>query len=261
MEQLVEFFLQGKSPMIEPFVPNSLYYRKKSARRAEMIEHMKARKLGLQPGSVKRTLYDMPRRRVARSMKQLQKANAESELLGPYRSLTYSSSLIQRPQTSPAVVQTARNNAKNNRPHTAIATTSKVFLTEFDPPDEQGGAKGDNSDMFEQMGMLQREKYENRSKIVCSATARADLDLRSMSGLNAFSMQFDDDYFDWETSETHLQTLEDKIKNFCQTIEPNGYRETVPRVSSLRRFCIGEDRDVSFTPCYCSVSRQIRSNR
>lgn len=248
MEQLVEFFLQGKSPMIEPFVPNSLYYRKKSARRAEVIEQLKARKLGLQNGdSVRRPLYEKPRHKVARSLKQLQNANAESELLGPYREYrrgnshngsNFSSALVQRPVTAAATGNHHRNNESRARPHTAHEGRSRTFLTEYYHDEE-------NSDMFEHMEMLQKEKQDNRSKIICTATARADLDLRSMNGLNDISMLYDDDYFDWETSESHLQTLEEKMKSFCQKIETKSYRDAEPRISTLRRFSIKDERDVS----------------
>jgi hypothetical protein len=65
MENLIELFLQGKGPLIEPYVPDSLYYRKMSARKAKMMEQSKKLSERLNPARKRRT--------IPRSLKQLRR--------------------------------------------------------------------------------------------------------------------------------------------------------------------------------------------
>ena len=254
MEQLIELYLRGKVPMIEPFVPNALYYRKKTIRRAEIMEHRSRMMKGSsEPG--KRSLYEAPKRKVARSMKQLRTANAERQLLSP-------SMTVSRPISEYAM--TSRREAPQ-RPRTAIGLTSlssmkertrnasenaRVFLTECSNLEDDRGddvmVNGSDS-LFKQLDSLHREKHENRSKIICSATAREELmnDMRYLNGKTGeVSIPNDDSYFDWETSEGNLNRLEDKIKHFCDKLEKTANNKDTPKVLPLKRFSIQDDRDV-----------------
>jgi hypothetical protein len=252
MEQLINLYLRGKVPMIEPFVPNALYYRNKTIRRAEIMEHRNKLAKGItQPG--KRSLYQVPKRKVARSMKQLRTANAEQELLSPpmgrirpfsdYRATTQRE-VQQRPRT--AIGLTSLTSMKERtRP---VSDNSRVFLTECGDIEGERDVMTDSDHLFQQLDNIHREKYENRSRIICSATAREELinDMRVFNGRTSeIALPNDDAYFDWETSEGNLIRLEDRIKSFCDKLERTANNKDTAKVSQLKRFSIQDDRDVS----------------
>ncbi|XP_062596424.1 uncharacterized protein LOC134257856 [Saccostrea cucullata] len=104
----------------------------------------------------------------------------------------------------------------------------------------------ENDNFFQQLDNLHREKHENRSRIVCSATAREELmnDMRYFNGSTGeVQVPQDEAYFDWETSEGHLNRLEDRIKSFCDKLEKTANNKDAPRLSPLKRFSIQDDRD------------------
>ncbi|XP_062620945.1 uncharacterized protein LOC134282559 [Saccostrea cucullata] len=254
MEQLIDLYLRGKVPMIEPFVPNALYYRKKTIRRAEIMEHRNKLAKGV-PQTGKRSLYDIPKRKVARSMKQLKTANAEQELLSPSLSIvrpfsdyraTSRREVQQRPRT--AIGLTSMTSMKERtRP---VSENNRVFLTECNNGSLEGERDNiilsENDNFFQQLDNLHREKHENRSRIVCSATAREELmnDMRYFNGSTGeVQVPQDEAYFDWETSEGHLNRLEDRIKSFCDKLEKTANNKDAPRLSPLKRFSIQDDRD------------------
>ncbi|XP_048733639.2 uncharacterized protein LOC125649855 [Ostrea edulis] len=252
MEQLIDLYLKGKVPMIEPFVPNALYYRNKTIRRAEMMEHRNKLAKGIAQ-SGKRSLYQVPKRKVARSMKQLKTANAEQELLSPSMSrirpfsdygMTVQRNVQQRPRTAIGLTSLA-SMKERTRP---VSENDRVFLTECG--DLEGERDNmmitDNDSLFKQLDNIHREKYENRSRIICSATAREELinDMRVFNGKSSeITLPNDDAYFDWETSEGNLIRLEDKIKGFCDKLEKTTNNKDAPKVSHLKRFSIQDDRD------------------
>lgn len=254
MEQLIDLYLKGKVPMIEPFVPNALYYRNKTIRRAEMMEHRNKLAKGIAQ-SGKRSLYQVPNRKVARSMKQLKTANAEQELLSPSMSrirpfsdygMTVQRNVQQRPRTAIGLTSLA-SMKERTRP---VSENDRVFLTECG--DLEGERDNmmitDNDSLFKQLDNIHREKYENRSRIICSATAREELinDMRVFNGKSSeITLPNDDAYFDWETSEGNLIRLEDKIKGFCDKLEKTTNNKDAPKVSHLKRFSIQDDRDAS----------------
>ncbi|OWF42181.1 uncharacterized protein LOC110461434 [Mizuhopecten yessoensis] len=253
MEQLIQFFLKDKAPLIEPCVPNSLYYRIKSEKRAKMIE-INEMKLKGHVSKVENRLYDYrPRRKVPRSMKQLKSMRAENDLLRTTQSAwdyPQVSHTSLRPRTALGIHREF-SQSPTSRPHTA----GIFHLTECNNAEEEavGSPTRDEpngvvSDVLEQIDLVQKEKTEARSKVICSAMAVSEINKTSMrnggsstSALTAME-PFDEDYFDWETSERNLCNLEDRIKHFCSDGE-NKPVKVAPQVAPLRRFSIRDEKE------------------
>ncbi|XP_069118180.1 uncharacterized protein [Argopecten irradians] len=253
MDQLIQFFLKDKAPLIEPCVPNSLYYRMKSEKRAKMIE-MNEMKLKGQVTKVENRLYDYrPRRKVPRSMKQLKSMRADNDLLRATPTAwdyTQTSLTSLRPRTSLGIYRES-SQTPSSRPHTA----GIFHLTECNTTDAESVASptreepsGAVSDILEQIDQVQKEKTEVRSKVICSAMAVSEINKTSMrnggsstSALTALE-PFDEDYFDWETSERNLCNLEDRIKQFCSDGDSKPTK-VAPQVASLRRFSIRDEKE------------------
>ncbi|XP_033735728.1 uncharacterized protein LOC117324159 isoform X2 [Pecten maximus] len=255
MDQLIQFFLKGKTPLIEPCVPNSLYYRMKSEKRAKMIEINEMKLKGQVTGTkVENRLYEYrPRRKVPRSMKQLKSMRVENDLLKTTQSAwdyTQTSLTSLRPRTALGIHRDI-SQPPTSRPHTAgifhLTECNNVDADSVVSPtrDEPSGAV---SDILEQIDQVQKEKTEVRSKVICSAMAVNEINKTSMrnggsstSALTAME-PFDEDYFDWETSERNLCNLEDRIKQFCADGESKPTKVT-PQVAPLRRFSIRDEKE------------------
>ncbi|XP_060069078.1 uncharacterized protein LOC132549175 [Ylistrum balloti] len=253
MEQLIQFFLKDKAPLIEPCVPNALYYRMKSEKRAKMIE-INEMKLKGQGNKVENRLYDYrSRRKVARSMKQLKSMRAENDLLRTSQSAwdyPQSSRTSLRPRTALGIHREI-SHSPSSRPHTA----GIFHLTECNNADEESVVSPTRdepsvamSDILEQIDLVQKEKTEVRSKVICSAMAVSEINKTSMrnggsssSALTAME-PFDEDYFDWETSERNLCNLEDRIKQFCSDGDSRPSK-VAPQVAALRRFSIRDEKE------------------
>lgn len=243
MESLIELFLQGKGPLIEPYVPDSLYYRKMSARKAKHMEYTTTHNERLHPARKRRT--------IPRSLKQLKRMDAENELLNypTYSETTIARSFVQRPGTALGIKEQERPRERAAiRPKTATerSPSSNFFITEVDGEHITRVAKPfDSPEIFEQMDQIQHQKTEARSNVICSLTAKEELrnymkqtDHGGDSGFNALS---NDDFFDWETSDSNLNALEDKLRDFCSQ-----FTRTIrgpPLLAELKRFYIKDERE------------------
>lgn len=246
MENLIELFLQGKGPLIEPYVPDSLYYRKMSARKAKMTEQSKKLSERLNPTRKRRT--------IPRSLKQLRRMDAENELLNNelYPDTTLVRSYTQRPGTALGIKgQDWPRERTALRPKTATerspASTS-FFITEVDGENIRNTSKAfDSPEIFEQMDQIQHDKSEARSHVICSLTAKEELrnymkqtDHGADSGVDGLS---NDDFFDWETSDSNLGALEVKLKEFCSQFTTT--TRGPPLLAELKRFYIKDEREVT----------------
>lgn len=258
MEQLIRFFLKDKAPLIDPFVPNALYYRMKTEKRAKMIEINELKQRGY-VSKVENRLYDYrPRRKVARSMKQLKNTRAENELLRTPQSTAWGvvsspATISLRPRTALGIHREFSPQQASGRPHTAgifhltESHNHSTSDTATSPPRDE--SSGEVSDILQQMDQVQKEKTEVRSKVICSAMAVGELNrsnLRNGGSSTNVMEPFGDDYFDWETSERNLCSLEDRMKQFC-TDGDSKVSKVTPKISPLRRFSIKDDREVMYS--------------
>lgn len=262
LEILIDMFLRGKVPLIEPFVPDALVYKRKSERRARMIEIQNKKNKDVADKVEDRLYSNRRRQRVARSLKQLRNVRTENELLKPLDpfvdlSVQRASTSI-RPRTSIGFQRETHSHStigsSNGRPQTA----GIFHLTESNKDDDQTAIPSvapeeiemGVEEIIEQLDYVQRGKSENRSRVLCSAFAVSDLKQNmKVGGMSASSIEgdpFDEECFDWETSEKNLCSLEDRIKHFC-TVDTGSATQRPSSVSALRRYAIKEDRDVSHT--------------
>ncbi|XP_071161966.1 uncharacterized protein [Mytilus edulis] len=240
METLIELFLQGKGPLIEPYVPDSLYYRKMSARKAKHMEQSKKLTERLHPVRKRRT--------IPRSLKQLKRMDAENELL--HVPVSHETTIVRsfvRPGTALGIKGTERPKEHTKlRPKTATERSTGFFITEVDGEYTTNVAKPfDSPQIFEQMDQIQHEKSEARSNVICTLSAKEELrnymkqtDHGTESTVDGLS---NDDFFDWETSDSNLRTLEDRLKDFCSQ-----YTSTTrgpPLLAELKRFYIKDERE------------------
>jgi len=253
MEQLIKLFIDDKVPLIEPFVPNSLYYRLKSDKRAKLMEVQERKKRGQARETNERLQDFRSRRKVARSLKQLRNMKAENDLLRTDKTeINYvTGTATLRPRTAIGI-RHERPTPPNGRPHTA----GIFHLTEcdVDPNTQKDDVQvdGDVGQIVQKIGAVQKGKNEIRSKIVCSATVVSEIKSNMQTGSTSSSGSgsganigiadpFDEDYFDWETSNKKLCNLEDRIKHFCADVDSKCTRDP-PQVSVMRRFHIKDEK-------------------
>lgn len=244
MENLIELFLQNKGPLIEPYVPDSLYYRKLSARKLRNMEQGQKLHERLHPTRTRRT--------IPRSLKQLKRVDAENELLNLQvnNQTALVRSYSQRPGTALGIKEEVRSRDRMSagRPKTATERSTSFFITEVDGDHITNVAKPfDAPYIFEQMDQIQQEKTEARSNVICSLTAKEELrhymkqtDHGTESTLDGLS---NDEFFDWETSDSNLRSLESRLKEFC--IQFNGSTRGPPLLAELKRFFIKDEREVN----------------
>ena len=238
MNQLVDLFLQDKAPMIEPCVPNSLFYRQKSAKKNKIL--MK------NPYAELRTLkhiddFGKIRRKMPRSMMQLKNnVQAERELLGQQGRAVIESDYdtevagFSRPMTSLGFSQKSPR-SRVSRPSTSLRITecrqeNDRYGSSENHPDRANRLNYDEVvDIFEEMELVNRENQNNRMKIICSVSAKNELkdkleSFKSTANENEedFPELFDAEYFDWETSENNLRDLESRVTDFCRSVTPAG---------------------------------------
>ncbi|XP_067682167.1 uncharacterized protein [Haliotis asinina] len=232
---LIDMFLKDKGPLIQPVLPDAMYYKQRSAEKAKKIVANAARfrKSNDQRGKPPR----MPR-----SLDKLRNnIEAEIELLG-YRPISTTNVALRddgdlRPLSS-ALTQSAGKSSQSFRPLTA---TGSVTVTRCDLEYEFGQAsqreETPNHDLivgiFEEMEQLQKDKKEERSRIICSCTRKKNENKRPevCDDVN------DKEYFDWETSDSNLCVLENRIKSFCDQ-GTHSVSKDRNHISELRRFQI-----------------------
>ncbi|KAJ8308906.1 hypothetical protein KUTeg_013780 [Tegillarca granosa] len=237
-EQLLEFFVKGKVPLIQPFVPDSLYYRKKSEKREKMMEHHReqTRKESGKLEADEQVNFFRPHKKIARSMKQLKKFRAENDLLS---SSLPQKSFIARPRTALGVrgeMSWKSNSTFRPMSSNELTSSSKgIFhLTECNVKNHNN-----KEELFDQIDSIQRAKSESRSKVVCSVAAREQLQ-QTTNEVNLANI-IDDEYFDWETSEKNLRNLEERIKQFCDKTNDEEAWRPPSNISSLKPFSIKEN--------------------
>ncbi|XP_041353721.1 uncharacterized protein LOC121371698 isoform X2 [Gigantopelta aegis] len=248
LKHLIELFLKDKVPLIDPFVPNSLYYRKKSA--------FKSKQLG-----VESKLFDyfkmyevhgIVRQKLPRSMDKLRNnIEAERELLGEER-------VVLEEEVSPMEAfvrsvssvcpRTMARSARSlpERPHTSDAS---IQITECDTVPSAFVSESQAEDilddetittLFHQLQDIQKSRSDQRLRAVYSGSVRSRLrgGARNSSFDNSIESDHnEDDVIDWETSDRNLRHLEERIKTFCEKIRTPNVRNK-HRISEMRRFDI-----------------------
>ncbi|KAK3599652.1 hypothetical protein CHS0354_029115 [Potamilus streckersoni] len=252
LSQMIKLYLKNKVPLIEPMLPDSIHYRIMSERRAKRMAYQEKKREETQK------IFYKTKRRVPRSMKQLQNSVAETELMNDRIGTTDNSKLI-RPRTAIGIERySSVDSIRTRRPDTVAGYTRSTFhLTEVnvaeevvktndkEPPNQEGQA----DQIFEQMEMIQKEKTETRSKIMYSMAAKSEIRLDAQkahlgkSADELYDMEDENDYFDRETSDSHLKRLEQRIREFCNNVS-NGMSHEPLRVNALKRFEIEGTEDV-----------------
>ena len=248
MNQLVDLFVQGKAPLIQPCVPNSLFYRQRSAKRNKILME--------NPYAQLRMLrhidtYGRIRRKVPRSIQQLKNnIEAERELLKDDRR-----EYVENPETK---LNSSRLHHQRSK---SAVTGSMLKITECGPDEDRFGvtsAQLDSTDrldrkavaeIYHELEQVNRETQEMRMRLICSASAKQEkrqaarawgqqrertksaaatsTELKIESNFQRFSEDEEDghggsdnDCFDWETSETNLRDLESRVASFCRSVTP-----------------------------------------
>ena len=234
ISQMVKLYMQGKTPLIDPLLPDSFHHRLMTEKKNAQIESRSRKKIE------QARLFRKRHRTVPRSLKQLQNSAAETELLHPdgewFQSASHSQDKIIRPRTAIGIErQSMTDSSASNRPKTAIGRTNAfgtgVFhLTQCESTDDFGQSVAkvksvsvvEDDNVFQQMEAIQKEKVETRAKVICSTAAKTELRHEAERARLGFPSEDifdqDDEYFDWETSATNLKTLEDKIRSFCDVV-------------------------------------------
>ncbi|XP_035824244.1 uncharacterized protein LOC118477140 [Aplysia californica] len=274
MNQLLDMFLKDKAPLIEPCVPNALFYRQRSA--------VKNQALMQNPYAKLRTLkhiddFGKIRRKVPRSIQQLKNnLQAERELLGDDRrelvdtSFDDNAGTLSRPMTSLGFSRGSPR-SRMSRPTTSHSLRIREcrqeddrYSTSANHPDKEDRLDHNAvADIFEEMEMITRENQENRMRLICSVSAKNELKEKLERVQRAASLEkekrgeefgelYDTDYFDWETSEDNLKDLEDRVVSFCRSVTPARPSSAVTRstaakqmITEMKRF---EVEDPSLVP-------------
>ncbi|RUS89518.1 hypothetical protein EGW08_002706, partial [Elysia chlorotica] len=252
MNQLVDLFVQGKAPLIQPCVPNSLFYKQRSAQKNKILME--------NPYAQLRTLkhidtFGRIRRKFPRSIQQLKNnIEAERELLKDDR----------REVVESQDGKFLSSSLHHSRSRSAV-TGSMLRITECGPEEDRFGvtsAQLDSSDrldrravveIYQELEQVNRETQEMRMRLICSASAKHEKRQaakartprgRAKSAAAQLVEQTievdharhryhsvdddeldqagsDNDCFDWETSETNLRDLESRVASFCRSVTPS----------------------------------------
>ena len=252
ISQMVKLYMQGKTPLIDPLLPDSFYNRLKTEKKNSELESRARKKIEQERSFRKR------HRTVPRSLKQLQNGAAETELLYPEGEWIFSSSSnkerILRPRTAIGIEgQSASDSSGSARPKTAIGKSSGVVngvfhLTQCESSEDFGqtvkektvSVADEYDHVFQQLEAIQREKSETRAKVICNTAAKMELrhdSDRARLGFPPEDMfdERDDDYFDWETSANNLKDLQDRIRTFCGTVSMRRNSDPL-RINEMKSF-------------------------
>lgn len=235
ISQMVKLYMQGKTPLIDPLLPDSFYHRLKTEKKNAQIESRSQKKIEHE------RLFRKRHRTVPRSLKQLQNSAAETELMYPdgewIQSPSHSKDKILRPRTAIGIEgHSMTDSSASVRPRTAIGKTygagNGVFhLTQCESTDDFGqtvskvksvSLADEYDQVCQKIDAIQKEKNDTRTKVICNTAAKTELRHDAENARLGFPAEDlydqDDDYFDWETSATNLRTLEDRIRTFCDTV-------------------------------------------
>ncbi|KAL5008263.1 hypothetical protein ScPMuIL_013844 [Solemya velum] len=246
LEDLIDLFLKDKIPLIEPCVPDSLYYRQKSQKNKRYATPMMS-----MSNVDTRTLYRKPVHKHPRSMKQLRSTYAEQELLYDRPPLCQTQNNMRRPRTAIGLgKRSVRGETFQIRPRSAFSAVTKrhYHITESQIPDTPRSRKESSRSLrefdplFGHMEDVQRDKEENSVKVAYSLEAKSDLIHQSGKGgyLDELGSH---DYacFDDETGDDSLRHLEDRIQAFLKTGDTTSVK---PFLVGLKRFDIEKSDQV-----------------
>jgi hypothetical protein len=254
MKQLVKLFLDDKAPMIEPCVPNAVFYKTKARERAEVKKNVEKRQgLNLAQANTRARLYGMnnKRPRSRRELENLASAyQANFQTVDPYR--RQSAIYIDEDRELDELL--ARDNIRTG-------VGDEVFkLTQADSDDDSEKiSKGSLINIVSEMDSYQRVTSANRSKVITAVALREHKHphLNLLRPQSAPVMKYEgqevqeeheevlsqdsDDFidgeenFDWETSDGGLRTLEDKMRKFVEEAREKAVGHGAS-IRAMRRF-------------------------
>ena len=247
LAQMIKLYLKDKTPMIDPILPDAFHARLMSEKKNRLIAKRDKKK-------EEQAMYlRQKRRRVPRSLKQLQNSAAETELMNSSKLWFEATKPTKDRQIRPTTaigIESHTDSTQDSviRPNTAHP--AGVFhLTECDPAEEMRQNTGKEkpvmvtqefNHVFQQIDNLQREKSEARSKVICSVAAKNEIRNETEQAQLGYKAEdvFDineDDYFDYETSAPNLKHLEQRIRHFCDRVSHRRISDPT-RVNEMRSF-------------------------
>lgn len=254
VNQMVKLYLMDKGPLLDPLLPDYFHNRLMSEKRNRHIEKYQKKK-------EENAIAFRRRHRVARSMKQLQNIAVEDELLlsdrGWLNQTTPSKGRHIRPKTALGIESRPLFEDECERPETSPAKTTNVFhLTECETTEEMGEkivkekpvlVTEEYEHVFQQMDTIQRGKSAVRSRVICSVAAKNELQERAQLAYGADYMYdlHDEDYFDYETSASKLNNLEDRIKTFCDEVKHKRHNDPV-KIDEMRCYHVKVSQSILF---------------
>ena len=270
LDKLVDLYLQNKSPLIEPFVPGTVYYKTQAVQRGRkrMMDRLRKYSELNKPvsGQLRLERARKASRRQPRSRRELERLTVAQDPQEASK-LNDRNHAVNRFLSQGAAVASAV--PPRTRPQTAssrLSTTSTQPIFKLTEPQINGDISVhdvDYSDIKEEeikhilrdMGDLQENKNASRARVICSMMDKNSNQqgmaliggIRPKSApISGGSSKMDrwqeeeeesGEAFDLETSDTVLSSLEYRLKAFHQRHEHESKRGG-PRIEQLRRFII-----------------------
>ncbi|XP_076464268.1 uncharacterized protein LOC143296303 [Babylonia areolata] len=110
------------------------------------------------------------------------------------------------------------------------------------------------SEIFLQMEAMQRDKNENRIRVLYTNSARSELRTKlerepawaEGGGTQGYEELYEDSFYDWETSDGNLRDLEARIASFCSSQrEPRpAYSRSRPAVTHMKRYEVEDPNNI-----------------
>lgn len=263
LSQMIKLYLKDKGPLIDPLLPDSFSSRILSEKRNRTIQ--KQEKKREEQGAKLR----MRRRRVPRSLKQLQNSAAETELMHPNRDWLNANKAREslRPKTALGIEYAHLDG--DSKSEGSYGRHGVFHLTECDTngetrlkvaKDKPVMVTQEYDHVFQQLETIQREKSSNRSKMICSVAAKNEIRTetdRAHLGMTADEMfdMHNDDYFDYETSSMNLKNLEMRVRQFCEVV--GSRRNSDPlRINGMKSFTVKDADSVPLSGATVFVNRR-----
>lgn len=271
MKRLVGLFMEDKAQLIEPRVPDSVHYKHKSSQRAKKKQATENVKKDTKP-SVRDCDHEsrlnrarMPRRR-PRSRRELENLKIEVPNLMYQKHQRRDQRVLDPNLITPS--NPRKHLAWGDRPGEGPKiTTDGTEWTDEDEAEKQKVHKNVfiTTSLQEEMNVAETESidlawneiedYQKRrsSRVVCSTSIPGQQTDESYQGqqktpfrpksaplLSQIEFNNDDDdseeYFDFETSDRVLTSLEERLKQFYGKAQSDESRRNFSRVAQLKRF-------------------------